>query len=164
MRTAWIPKVCAYCKVGAAAGRGGVGGCASSAGSRPFLPAPDTQQHYNGGESADGQKRRKGARGRLGHELYMVSHFKQQRLSTHNNGRLCYGPNYRHGELAGDLYVMMKTVHGSFFSSPPPPHHSLQSREDLCRSRVSLHWREIVSVTGAGQGRRRRDKEERLEM
>lgn len=30
------------------------------------------------------------ARGRFSHELYMMSHFKQQPLSTHNNTRLCY--------------------------------------------------------------------------
>lgn len=53
-------------------------------------------------ESADGQKR-KGVRGRFSHELYMVSHFKQQPLSTHNNTRLCYSLSYRYRELAREL-------------------------------------------------------------
>lgn len=42
----------------------------------PFLPAL-TCRSTAMGKSADGQKR-KGARGRFGHELYMESHFKQQ--------------------------------------------------------------------------------------
>ncbi len=66
-----------------------------------FLPAP-TCRNITTGESADGQKRT-GAGGRFSHELYMVSHFKQQPLSTHNNTRLCYSWSYRYRELAREL-------------------------------------------------------------
>lgn len=50
--------------------------CCSAGSPPPFLPAL-TCGSTAMGESADGQKR-KGARGRFGHELYMESHFKQQ--------------------------------------------------------------------------------------
>lgn len=60
-------------------------------------------------------RKEKGARGRLGHELYMASHFKQQPLSTHNNTRLCYKLELQIWRISRGVgrtgRLMMKTIH-----------------------------------------------------
>lgn len=109
----------------------------------PFQSLPRHVETLQGAKVLMVRKEREREGGSLSHELYMVRHFKQQPLSTHNNTRLCYSPSYRISRGIGWRgRLMMKTIHVSL-----TPIHKVTGLFISCCSchcQMSLHWWEIV--------------------